>query len=221
MTPYRMLTRTRIAVLSAVAALAVSLPALRNGFAIDDTYVFVDQPMAHSLRNIPHFFARGWGMGTTDVQERALNTRYYRPIPTTLGALEYSAFGLHPAGYHLTSSLLYAATAALVALLLWQLGGGVALVSLLGGLVFAVHPAQSEAFCAACYQTTLLAGFFGTLTLVLFGRALEHGARPARLVSLGASMLLALLSKEEAFAIPLLVAAWAVLLRPANWRRAE
>jgi hypothetical protein len=220
MTPYRMLTRTRIAVLSAVAALAVSLPALRNGFAIDDTYVFVDQPMAHSLRNIPHFFARGWGMGTTDVQERALNTRYYRPIPTTLGALEYSAFGLHPAGYHLTSSLLYAATAALVALLLWQLGGGVALVSLLGGLVFAVHPAQSEAFCAACYQTTLLAGFFGTLTLVLFGRALEHGARPARLVSLGASMLLALLSKEEAFAIPLLVAAWAVLLRPANWRRA-
>jgi len=215
-----MLTRTRIAVLSASAALAVSLPTLGNGFAIDDIYVFVEQPMVHSLRNIPRFFAGGWGMGTTNAQERALNTRYYRPLPTTLGALEYAVFGLRPAGFHFTSSLLHAATAALVALLLWRLSGKVALAALLGGLLFAVHPVQSEAFSAACYQTVLLAGLFGTLTLLWFGRVLEQGARPLRLAALGGSLLLALLSKEEAFAIPLLAAAWAVLLRPPNWRRA-
>jgi hypothetical protein len=214
-----LLSRNRIALLCAAAALAVCLPTLRNGFAIDDIYVFVDQPAAHSLRNVPSFFAGGWGMGTNNAQERALNTRYYRPIPTTLGALEYAAFGLRPAGFHLTSALLHAGTTALVAWLLWQLTAGAVTATLLGGLLFAIHPAQSEAFCAACYQTTLLAGCFGTLALVLFGRVLERGARWPRLLGLGASLLVALMSKEEAFAVPLLGAAWAVLLRPPDWRR--
>jgi hypothetical protein len=214
-----LLNRTRIAVLCAAAALAVSLPTLRNGFAIDDIYVFVDQPAAHSLRNIPRFFAGGWGMGSTNAQERALNTNYYRPIPTTLGAVEVAVFGLRPLGFHLTSALLHAATAALVALLLWQLTAGSALATSLGGLLFAIHPAQSEAFSAACYQTTLLAGCFGTLALVLFGRLLDQGPRLATLAWLGASSLLAFLSKEEAFAIPLFAAAWAGLLRPPGWWR--
>lgn len=218
--PDSMLSRTRIALLCAAAALAVSLPTLRNGFAIDDLYVFVEQPAAHSLRNLPQFFAGGWGMGTTNVQERALNTRYYRPIPTTLGALEYTLFGLRPAGYHLTSALVHAATAALVGLLLWQLTGGAVIATLLGGVLFAIHPAQSEAICAACYQTTLLAGFFGTLVLVIFGRVLARGPGLGTLLALGASLLFALVSKEEAFAIPLFVLAWAALLRPAGWRRA-
>jgi hypothetical protein len=215
-----MLTRPRIALLCAAAALAVSLPTLRNGFAIDDIYVFVDQPAAHSLRNIPQLFARGWAMGSTNAQERALSTRYYRPIPTTLGALEYTLFGLRPAGYHLTSALLHAATSGLVALLLWQLTGGGVIATLLGGVLFAIHPVQSEAFCAACYQTTLLAGFFGTLALVVFGRVLARGPRFGTLFALGASLLLALVSKEESFAIPFFVLAWAALLRPAGWWRA-
>ena len=213
-------TRTRIALLCAALALAVSLPALRNDFAIDDLYVFVEQPVAHSLRNIPRFFSGSWGGGTTDVKERVLGARYYRPLPTTLGAVEYAVFGLRPAGFHLTSALLHAATSALVALLLWQLTGGAVTAVLLGGLVFAVHPAQSEAFCAACYQTTLLAGFFGTLTLLVFGRVLERGASWPRLVGLGATLLCALLSKEEAFAIPFLATAWAMLVRPPGWQRA-
>jgi len=205
--------------LSAAAALAVSLPTLRNGFAIDDIHVFLDQPAAHSLRNIPQFFAGGWGMGSSNAQERALNTRYYRPIPTTLGALEVTLFGFRPAGFHLTSALLHALTAALCALLLWQLTAGNALATFLGGLLFAVHPVQSEAFAAACYQTTLLAGCFGTLALVLFGRLLASGPRGATLAWLGVASLLAFLSKEEAFAVPLLAAAWAGLLRPEGWRR--
>jgi protein O-mannosyl-transferase len=214
-----LLNRTRIAVLCAAAALAVSLPALRNGFAIDDIYVFVDQPTAHSLRNIPRFFAGGWGMDTTHAQERALNTRYYRPIPTTLGAVEIAVFGLEPWGFHLVSALLHAATAALAALLFWQLTAGGTVATLLGGLLFAIHPVQSEAFCAACYQTTLLAGCFGALALVLFGRLLLRGPRLGVLVGLGLGALVAFLSKEEAFAVPLFAVAWAVLLRPPGWRR--
>ena len=75
-----MLSRTRVSVLCAAAALGVSLPTLRNGFAIDDIYVFVDQPATHSLRNLPRFFASGWGMGTSNVQERAC-LLYTSPSP--------------------------------------------------------------------------------------------------------------------------------------------
>jgi protein O-mannosyl-transferase len=214
------LSRRRVALLGALAALAVSLPTLRNGFAIDDITVFVEQPSAHSLRDIPQFFSRGWAMGSTNPQERALSTRYYRPLPTTLGALEYAIFGLRPAGFHLTSALLHATTTALACLLLWQLTAGNALASLLGGLLFAVHPVQSEAFCAACYQTTLLAGLFSTLALLGFGRVLQRGPRIGPLVLIGVSLLLGLLSKEECFAVPLMALAWALVLRPAGWRRA-
>jgi hypothetical protein len=213
-------SRTRVALLGAMAALAVSLPSMRNDFAVDDITVFVEQPSTHSLRNIPQFFGRGWGMETTNQQSLAMNTRYYRPLPTTLGALEYAVFGLRPAGFHLTSALLHAATTALECLLLWQLTAGNALASLLGGLLFAVHPVQSEAFCAACYQTTLLAGLFSTLTLVGFGRVLQRGPRTGPLVVIGVSLLFGLLSKEESFAVPLLTTAWALVLRPAGWRRA-
>jgi hypothetical protein len=213
------LTRTRVAALCAAAALALSLPTLGNGFAIDDIHVFVDQPAAQSLRNIPQFFAGGWAVRSSNAQARALSTNYYRPIPITLGAVEVAVFGLHPAGFHLTSALLHAATAALVAFLLWQLTAGSILATLLGGLLFAVHPVQSEAFCAACYQTTLLAGFFGTLALVIFGRVLAQGPGLSALVWLAGSSLLAFMSKEEAFAITLFAAAWAVLLRPPGWRR--
>lgn len=215
-----MLTRYRIALFCVAAALAVTLPTLRNGFAIDDVYVFIDQPAAHSLRNVPQFFAGGWGMGTKSAQERALNTRYYRPLATTLGAVEYALFGLRPAGYHATSALLHAATAALLALLLWQLTGGAAVATLLGGLLFAIHPVQCEAFCAACYQTTLLAGFFSVLALLVFSRVLERGPRFGLLCALAVCLLLALLSKEEAFAVPLLIVGWAVILRPPAWWRA-
>lgn len=198
----------------------MTLPTLRNGFAIDDVYVFIDQPAAHSLRNVPEFFAGGWGMGTKSAQERALNTRYYRPLPTTLGAVEYTLFGLRSAGYHATSALLHAATAALVALLLWQLTGGAAVATLLGGLLFAIHPVQCEAFCAACYQTTLLAGFFSVLALLVFSRVLERGPHLRLLCALSGCLSLALLSKEEAFAVPVFVVAWAAILRPPAWWRA-
>lgn len=214
-----MLTRARILLFCTAAALAVGLPTLRNGFAIDDIYVFVDQPATHRLRNVPRLFTGGWGMASTNAQERALNSRYYRPLPTTLGAVEYALFGLRPTGYHASSMLLHAANAALVALLLWRLTAGGAFATLLGGLLFAMHPVQCEAFSAACYQTTLLAGFFSLLTLLAFARVLVRGPQPRLLLVMAVSLLLALLSKEEAFAVPLLVAAWAIVQRPPGWWR--
>jgi len=213
------LSSRRIALLCAAAALAVSLPTLRNGFAIDDIHVFVDQPSIRDLGHVGSFFASGWGTGSNNVQEQGLNTNYYRPLPTTLSAVEYALFGLRPVGFHLTSALLHAAASVLAALILWQLTARQAAVTLIGGLLFAVHPASSEAYAAACYQTVLLAGSLGLLCLLLFGRILQKGASPMLLAGLGFALLGALLSKEEAFAIPLLAVAWAVLLRPPGWRR--
>lgn len=211
--------KARVAALCALAALAVSLPTLRNDFAIDDFVVFVNQPLTHDLGNIPQFFNRGWGMGTVNQQSLAMNTRYYRPVSTTLGALEYAAFGLRPAWFHLVSALLHATTSALVSMLLWRLTAGSLVVALVGGVLFAIHPVQSEAFCAACYQTSLLAGLFSVIALLAFGRVLQKGVRPGPVLLLTGSLLLALMSKEEAFATPLLATSWALILRPDGWRK--
>jgi len=217
--PPTTLDRRRIALACALAALAVALPTLRNGFAIDDFYVFVNQPRIRDLGSIPGFFRGGWTVGSADRLSNAMNTHYYRPIATTLAALEVAAFGLRPVWFHAVSALLHSATAALVSLLLWRLGKGSRTVALVGGVLFAVHPVQSEAFSAACYQTTLLAGLFGTLALLAFGRILDEGVRARRLLLLAGTLLLGLLSKEEAFAVPLVAGAWAVVLRPDGWRK--
>ena len=46
----------RIAAAAALAAALVSLPALRNGFAIDDRYLVVENRQIESLGNLPSFF---------------------------------------------------------------------------------------------------------------------------------------------------------------------
>jgi hypothetical protein len=211
-------TPRRAALAAAVAALIVSLRGLGNGFAIDDTNFLIESAAFHRLGNIPAFFTGWWGAGSADAQLGAIATRYYRPLAATLNALEYALFGLRPVGYHLVSALLHATTAALAALLAFRVSRAPA-VALVAGLVFAVHPVQAEAVAAITYQTTLLAGLLGAAALLAFGRMLEEGVRPGLLAAVGIALLGGCLAKEDAFAVPLLAAAWAVLARPPGWRR--
>src|SRR5262249_47725039 len=104
-----------------------------------------------------------------------------------------------------------AGAAALAALLLTRVTRD-ARVGLVGALVFALHPVQSEAIAAASYQTTLLSGLLALGALALFGRGAAIGAIVASA--------LALLAKEDAVGVPLLAATWALLSPPYARRRA-
>ena len=216
------MTRARAAAIVAAVALVVALPTLRNGFAIDDFYLVVDNPAVHQLRGVPALFTQPWGNGAGgDAMYTRVNAASFRPVTSTLLAVEYSLFGPRPAPFHATSALLHALIAALMTLLCARVLGS-ARAALFAGLLFAVHPVHSEVIAAVTYQTTLLAALFSLAALLVFGRVLERGGR-ARAVELGALALLpalALLSKEEAVTVPLLALAWALVLRPPGWRRA-
>ncbi len=194
-------------------ALLVALPVLRNGFVMEENnVVLVGNQAIRSLASIPRFFAGPWVGGFN-------NLGYYRPLAGTLYTLEYALFGLHSVGWHLVSVLLYAATSALTALVCARIARS-PVAAAVGGLLFAVLPVHVEAFAMVGYQTTLLAGLLSAAALLAFGRVLKEGPTPRTLLLLGLACTGALLSKEEAFAMPLLALAWALVERPPGWRRA-
>src|SRR5205823_13906663 len=85
-----------LALIPAAVTLAVFLPILGNGFVNWD-----DQ--ANLLDN-PHYRGLGWShlrwMFTT------AHLGHYIPVTWLTLALDYTAWGLNPVGYHLTSALL-------------------------------------------------------------------------------------------------------------------
>ncbi len=217
----------RAAAVSALAALLVALPALRNGFAIDDRYLIVENGALASLSSIPRFFVAPWGQGLGGAGYATVNAAYYRPLATSLLCLERVAFGLRPWAWHLASALLHAGCTALVALLIARIASrGIVSpkeaprAALVGGLLFALHPVHTEAIAAACYQTTLLSALLALGALVVFGRALDEGATPRRLIAIALLAAGALLAKEEAAALPLLGASFILLSRRERHRPA-
>ncbi|MBN2576123.1 MAG: hypothetical protein JXP73_16300 [Deltaproteobacteria bacterium] len=215
------MTPRRAAGLAALAALFVCLPALRGGFVIDDAYLIVGNQGIRSLGNLPDFFLRPWGGGEGASGFVGVNAAYYRPLTTSLFALEHAVFGPNPVGWHLASISLHATATAFVVLLAWRLLGSVA-AALFGGLLFAVHPVHTEAIAALCYQTTLLAGLLAMMALWALVRHGAGGTRPWRRSLLPALFtVLAGLAKEEAAALPLLALAWLALAPASEQRRAN
>jgi hypothetical protein len=217
------MTLRRAAGFGALAAVLVCLPALRGGFVIDDAYLIVDNQGIRGLDHVPAFFTRPWGGGEGASGHVGVNAAYYRPLTSTLYAIEHALFGLHPVGWHAVSIALHALATALVVLLAFRLLGGVR-AAFFAGLLFAVHPVHTEAIAAICYQTTLLAGVLAMAALwVLLRVPMEAAGDPPRTWrrTLVAALLTAAagLAKEEAATIPLLALAWFALLPKTERRR--
>src|SRR6185436_11739611 len=81
-------------------------------------------------------------MWSAKAPETAVAT--YRPLALASLAVDYQLWGLHPAGFHLTSVVLHIlATLALFALMRRLVGSNRAAAAL--ALLFALHPANAEA----------------------------------------------------------------------------
>jgi len=160
--------------------LAAFLPTLGNGFASwDDALNFLDNP---------HY--RGLGPAQLRWMFTTFHAGHYIPLTWLSLGLDYLLWGLHPAGYHLTSLLLHAATALafyFVSLRLLRLAlppatapaalhSGAALAALL----FAVHPLRVESVASATERRDVLSGLFYVLALLCYLKAVERAsaARP-------------------------------------------
>ena len=191
----RLRTYQAILVLAVVALLVLgrSIP---NGFVGDDYSQIVNNPVIHSLRNLPLFFQGGTFYDNGGIAPLA--GVYYRPLMTTTFALLYAVAGEHAAYYHVLQLLLYIGCASMV-FLLFRLSMRPA-IALLCAVLFLVHPINSQnAFALAAMQEVLMC-FFGMLGLWLLTRL--HSRRSLLLVA--ACLTVALFAKESALLFVLL-----------------
>lgn len=173
--------------------------ALSNGFVYDDTVQILQNPRIRDYREIPKALTTNfWDFGGG-------KSNYYRPMQTLLYMACYYAFGLDPLAYHLFNLALHGAVSILVFLLGLRLVGDWRF-ALLGGLLFAVHPIHTESVTWVAGITDVSSTLFVLLSFLLYARAqAEPGfGLVARVGSLGA-FALALLSKEVALVLPLLL----------------
>lgn len=209
----------------AAVCLLVNLPALRPGFIHDDHKIIEQNDRIRDLSRLPLLFKSGYWT-TGDVLVPSL----YRPVTILSFALNHAATGLRPFPFRLVNLLLHLLNTLLVYRLAVRIFGPVHVgppapgekafpVPLLAALLFAVHPAHTEALGEVVGRAELLAGAgaLGSVLAFLRGREAEErahgggrsereGFRPWTWHALSIALLvLGFLAKENAVVVPALL----------------
>ncbi len=175
----------------------VFLPVLGNDFVNwDDDVNFLDNP---------HF--RGLGADNLEWMATTFHMGHYHPLTWLTLGLDYTIWGLNPAGYHLTNLALHALASVLAYWLLLTLITKVSqedeptyemyLGAAFGAVVFAIHPLRVESVAWASERRDVLSGVFYLATILLYLR----GRKPASLACFAA----ALLSKVIVASLPIVL----------------
>lgn len=189
--------------LAVVAVLAILTYAnsVSGAFVWDDEVQIVKNANLRSLANIPSAFTQPfWGFATPDA---ANQTNFYRPMQTVLYTLAYAWGGLDPVPGHIISIGLHTLASLLVYLICVQLGF-IPAVSLLAAALFATHPIHTEAVAWIAATPDLACGVFYFASLLTFLKS-EDGAQKKWLVLSAFLLFPALLSKEMAITLPVIV----------------
>lgn len=142
-------------------------------------------------------------------------TSFYRPFYSLSVALDYAVWGTDPFGHVLTSVLLHAASAALVALITLELSGRRG-AGFLAGLLFALYPTHPFSNNYVSERPNVLAVALSLLALFAYLRFRSGRGRGYLALSLVA-FALALMSKETAASVPVVLLAYEVYRRT-PWR---
>lgn len=214
--PWSLARSSRLAGVTVVVTVALALYAhtLNFGFSyVDDDVLIVElQKTLSDKSSVWRSFAGPYL--PADGRDHA----YYRPLVNASLAIDAQHSDGHPHGYRVTNLALHAAAAGLLYLLLrcFIEAPGVALF---GALVFAVHPALTEAVAWIPGRNDSLVTLWGLASWLALMRARERAGWGWRLAHL-AAWLLALLSKEAAIVWPVAYLAHARWVDRRAWREA-
>lgn len=100
----------------------------------------------------------------------------WHPVTWLSHLVDYSLFGMHPAGHHLTNLLIHAANALLLYLFLSYATGAPG-CSLVVAALFAVHPLRVESVAWVAERKDVLSGLFGIAALWAYT---AYARRPSR-----------------------------------------
>jgi len=200
-------------IILAVISFGIYANSLNNEFVFDDESVIVGYTPLQELSSIPKFFTAEEGF-------HKVIGRYYRPIVSTTYALDYAIWGLKPSGFHLTNVIIHTIASLILFLILMKLFGDYEygqISSFLGTLIFAVHPIHTEAVSWVSGRTDSLATLFIFLSFLFYIKYRDGENNKYLLISLFA-YLLALLSKEMAVTLPVIIILFDFIYRKKDFK---
>ena len=195
-----------MAMIACAAAALAYIATLGFGFVYDDVPQILKNPAIQSWRFVPQYFtSHVWAA----IYPNSAGS-YYRPIFLLWLRLNYALFGTDAAGWHATSVACHVVATWLV----FRIAKGLSrdrITALLAALIFAVHPAHVEnvAWISAVTDPLMTCFLLGSFYAFLTFRNSRKRATAALSIGLFA---LALLSKETAVVLPLLIFVYVLIL---------
>ena len=196
-----------------LVSLVVYFNSLTNGFVYDDYATIIDNKyIRHPGTSLPSLFSQSYF-------NIASGEASYRPVATLSYFLIFSIGELNATYYHLFSVLLHTLNVILVYLLANIIIKN-RYSALIAGLLFASHPALSEAVDAISYNEDLLSALFFLLAVLSYTGFTNKDLMPGIKVYILSllSFLLAMLSKEMAITLPAVIFLYDLAIRDAGGR---
>lgn len=198
-----------------LAVFAVYYTALGYGFVYDDSELILSNRWITSLASITEVFSTHT-FGFKDEGYQAIS---YRPMLFVIYMAEYALFGFSAWGWHLVNILMHSVNSVLVFLILKHLVGSEgkgyspAMPAFAGALIFAVHPTNAESVSWLATMAELTFTFLCLAAFYLEARSVDGKAgsaveRAASRIVPALFFLAALLLKETAIVLPLIVLAY-------------
>ena len=220
-----MVLRGNIKIIALIVILTslVYANSLSNSFVLDDFLVIVYNDFIKSSDNFLSIFSRDYLSPPSEIKYLGARNigsgeSTYRPVVTASYFVDFFLWKLNPFGYHLTNLFLHIINALLLYFLVCLISRDKR-IALVGALLFALHPVNTEAVNVISFREDLLVFLFFIASFILYIRdrsvfrpgnpGLQPGWAPFirqrfYIASLGL-FLLALLSKEAAVTLPLLL----------------
>lgn len=164
------------------------LPSIQNDFLNydDDKYIteneLVKQGPTLSALYEPHFFM-------------------WHPVTTLSHQIDYSLYGMNPAGHRLGNIVIHSLSAVLALLLIWRMTGSLAAATVTAAL-FAWHPLRVESVIWTAERKDVLCTFFWLTSLHAYLTWQKNQTRTNQVLTLVACAL-AMMSKPMAVTLPL------------------
>lgn len=200
--PIREKWQLLVALAPGMIALTASINSLWNGFAIDDQQQIQNNPFIRDLHNLPLAFTTSvWSFASGEIFFSV--DSYFRPLFNALLSISYPLFGSAAWGWHLSSVLIHTTATLLVYAVVREITDH-DWIPLIAASLFAVHPVHAESVAWASGVTDPLMTVFLLSAFYFYLRWRKTNRKYLMAVALG-SYLLALLSKETAIALPLVI----------------
>jgi len=184
-------------ILIVVLGICIYANCINGGFIWDDHGLVKDNVYLKNWSSFLNVFTTDFGSGS------GISSNFYRPLQSLMHMFGYSLWGTKTSGYHLTSILAHILATIIFFFLLRNIFYDKA-ISFLASLLFLTCPVNTEAVCYISGLSDPLALVFILTCLNLYLRFLSSN-NIVFLISSLLSFVLALLSKESAVVLPLLI----------------